>query len=383
MRMGRTPFSLTHDDWSLHRKGQIDQERHREKVRRAIRERLADLVTEESIVLSRGGTVFRVPIRSLEEYRFRYQWDKGPRVGQGQGGTKPGDVIGRMPGARGQGAGQAGDAPGVDYYETEVSLEELENILFESWELPNRRPKDRRDMEVDHIEFTDIRKQGMMANLDKKRTILEAMRRNAREGRGAIIDLQPDDLRFKTWDEVKKPETAAVVIAMMDTSGSMGTFEKYVARSFYFWMVRFLRRNYRKVEIAFIAHHVEAKEVSEEEFFNKGESGGTRCSSAYELALELVERRYPPASHNIYPFHFTDGDNLGSDNPRTVELAERLLEYSSAMGYAEVISHGRESRLMEEFRRIQAPHLRLSAIRDREDVYRALASFFAPSRDVS
>ncbi|MDI3256400.1 MAG: DUF444 family protein, partial [Kyrpidia sp.] len=157
----------------------------------------------------------------------------------------------------------------------------------------------------------------------------------------------------------------------------------YMARCFYFWMVRFLRRKYRRVEIAFIAHHVEAREVTEEEFFSKGESGGTRCSSAYELALQLVEQRYPPATHNIYPFHFTDGDNLGSDNARCVELVERLLEYSSAMGYAEVISHGRESRLMDELRRIDAPDLRLFAIRDREDVYRALRSFFTQNRQVS
>src|SRR5690606_29115722 len=60
------------DDWSLHRKRYIDQERHREKVLEAIRENLADLVAEESIIMSAGGTVINVPVRSLEEYRFRF-----------------------------------------------------------------------------------------------------------------------------------------------------------------------------------------------------------------------------------------------------------------------------------------------------------------------
>ncbi len=57
---------------------------------------------------------------------------------------------------------------------------------------------------------------------------------------------------------------------MMDTSGSMGRFEKYMARSFFFWMTRFLRTKYETVEIEFIAHHTEAKVVSEEDFFFKG-----------------------------------------------------------------------------------------------------------------
>ncbi|MBX6396333.1 MAG: DUF444 family protein, partial [Alicyclobacillaceae bacterium] len=275
-------FSISQEDWSLHRKGHIDQERHRERVRQAIRERLADMVTEESIVLSRGGNVFKVPIRSLEEYRFRYQWDKQPHVGQGDGNTRVGDVLGRARDDTGNGQGQPGDRPGVDYYEADVTLDELEDLLFASWELPNWKPKDKKALELDDIRFHDIRKQGMMGNLDKKRTLLAAMRRNARQGRGPVIQLHPDDLRFKTWEEVRRPETAAVVLAMMDTSGSMGMFEKYAARCFYFWMVRFLRRKYQRVEIVFIAHHVEAKEVTEDEFFSRGESGGTRCSSAYE-----------------------------------------------------------------------------------------------------
>ncbi|MCL6593694.1 MAG: DUF444 family protein, partial [Alicyclobacillus sp.] len=117
---------------------------------------------------------------------------------------------------------------------------------------------------------------------------------------------------------------------------SMGLFEKYCARTFFFWMTRFLKTRYETVQIRYIAHHTEAKEVSEEHFFTKGESGGTVCSSAYEFALRLVEREYPTDRYNIYPIHFSDGDNLTSDNEKCVKLVRELCERSQMFGYAEV-----------------------------------------------
>jgi uncharacterized sporulation protein YeaH/YhbH (DUF444 family) len=135
----------------------------------------------------------------------------------------------------------------------------------------------------------------------------------------------------------------------------MGSFEKYIARSFFFWMTRFLRSKYENVEIVFIAHHTEAKVVSEEEFFTKGESGGTICSSAYQAALELIDQRYPPAHYNIYPFHFSDGDNLTSDNERCVRLIAQLIERCNMFGYGEVNQYNRSSTLMSAFRGIDDP----------------------------
>ena len=170
----------------------------------------------------------------------------------------------------------------------------MQNVLFKELELPNLQQKEMADITTEKIEFNDIRKKGLMGNIDKKRTILTAIKRNAMKGKAEIAPIHNDDLRFKTWDEVVKPESRAVVLAMMDTSGSMGNFEKYCARSFFFWMTRFLRSKYETVEIEFIAHHTEAKVVTEEEFFTKGESGGTICSSAYVKALELIKEKYNP-----------------------------------------------------------------------------------------
>ncbi|NOJ73123.1 DUF444 family protein [Paenibacillus alvei] len=156
----------------------------------------------------------------------------------------------------------------------------------------------------------------------------------------------------------------------------MGSFEKYCARSFFFWMTRFLRKQYEKVELVFIAHHTEAKEVTEEEFFTRGESGGTICSSAYVKALEIIDSRFPPASYNIYPFHFSDGDNLTSDNERCVKLIGQILKRANMFGYGEVNQYNRSSTLMSAYRNIQLPHFMHYVIKEKGEVYRALKHFF-------
>jgi uncharacterized sporulation protein YeaH/YhbH (DUF444 family) len=172
---------------------------------------------------------------------------------------------------------------------------------------------------------------------------------------------------------------------MRDVSGSMGEFEKYITRSFYFWMVRFLRTKYDHVRIVFITHHTEAKEVEEEAFFNLGESGGTKVSSAYQLALDIVKDRYPPALWNIYPFHFSDGDNWGEvDNQRCLELVRQLLGMCNLFGYGEIQEGGRRSisTLMSAFQHIDDPKFVGVTITGKEEVFPALRRFFS-TREVA
>ncbi|HEX6799320.1 MAG TPA: sporulation protein YhbH [Ktedonobacterales bacterium] len=372
--------NVSRQDWSLHRKGQIDQERHKQKIREAIKKNLADIVSEESIILSDGKKVIKVPIRSLEEYRFRYDPGRQTHSGEGDGDSKVGDVIATEPrqgrGRRGQ---QAGEEPGVDYYEAEVTLDELAAMIFEDLGLPFLEEKKLAEMETESVRFTDVRKVGPLANLDKKRTILENLKRNAAKGDPTFHDVKNEDLRFKVWEPTIKYQSNAVVIAMMDVSGSMGDFEKYIARSFYFWMVRFLRTKYNNVKIVFISHHTEAKEVTEEEFFTHGESGGTQVSSAYELALQIIKERFNPDDWNIYPFHFSDGDNLPWDNERCVNLVHKLLEQCNLFGYGEIREgHYRsQSTLMSAFGKIQEKKFIAVTITDKSEVYPALRRFFA------
>ena len=188
----------------------------------------------------------------------------------------------------------------------------------------------------------------------------------------------------KTWEETHKYESNAVVIAMIDISGSMGEFKKYIARSFYFWMVRFLRTKYDNVEIVFISHHTEAKEVTEEQFFTQGESGGTVVSSAYQLAFDIIKQRYRPEDWNVYPFHFSDGDNYYSDNEEAVKLADELINICNLFGYGEIGAEGgsgyrrSSGALLSIFndRLQQKEHFVGVRIDDKEDVYPALKQFF-------
>jgi hypothetical protein len=382
----KPPFmSVSHHDWSLHRKGPVDQQRHKERIKEAIKQNLPNIVSEENIILSDGKHVIKVPIRSLEEYRFRYDDNSGKHAGSGDGDSQVGDVIGRAGGGQGKGPGkgkgQAGEEPGVDYYEAEVSVDEIAALIFEDLALPNLQEKRLQEIESEAIRFTDIRKKGAMSNLDKRRSLYENLKRNAAKGNPHVGDFRTDDLRFKTWETKIEYQSNAVVLALMDVSGSMGEFEKYIARSFYFWMVRFLRTKYSNVQIVFISHHTEAREVTEEEFFHKGESGGTQVSSAYNLALDIIHTRYPSTDWNIYPFHFSDGDNLPWDNDLCVDLVRQIISEANIFGYGEIREgyRGSSSTLMSAFSKIEDHKFAAVTISDKSAVYPALKKFFSKS----
>ncbi len=369
---------ITEADWSLHQKGEQDQRRHMEKVKEAIKQNLPDIVSEEEIMTTDGNNIVKIPIRSLDEYKIRYNANQQQHIGQGDGDSQVGDVVARDADATADGemGENAGDQPGEDVYETEISLTDIEEALFEELALPNLQQKDESELTITDIEFNDVRKKGLTGNIDKKRTILSALRRNSRDGKPTIAPIHDDDLRFKTWNDVIQYESKAVVLALMDTSGSMGPFEKKLSRSFFFWMTRFLRTKYDHVEIVYIAHHTRAKVVTEDEFFHKGESGGTICSSAYRTALSLIEEKYHPHIYNIYPFHFSDGDNLSSDNKNCLTLVHELMKVSAIFGYGEINAYRRYSTLMSAYRQIDHPKFLHYILRRKQDVYHALTHFF-------
>jgi hypothetical protein len=155
-------------------------------------------------------------------------------------------------------------------------------------------------------------------------------------------------------------------------------------------MVRFLRTKYDNVKIIFISHHTEAKEVTEEQFFNQGESGGTVVSSAYRLALDIIKQRFSPADWNIYPFHFSDGDNYYSDNDEAVKLADELITTCNLFGYGEIgeeefSSYRRASGALLSIYEERLHHReRFLGVRidNKEDVYPALKAFFGKRGEV-
>src|SRR5699024_1195387 len=164
---------------------------------------------------------------------------RSKHIGSGDGSSDIGDIVAQdgsgQDDEQGKGkGGTAGDEAGIDYYEIDVEISEIETSLFSELTLPNLEEKDIAKMTVEDFIFNDIRKQGLMGNIDKKRTIIEALKRNARHGSGTIAPISNEDLRFKTWNDIEKPQSNAVVLAMMDTSGSMGRYEKTISRSFFF-----------------------------------------------------------------------------------------------------------------------------------------------------
>ena len=380
-------MSVQRHDWSLQRKGIIDQERHQERVKDAIKKNLGSIVSNESIILSNGRKKVKIPMRALDEYKFRFDHTKRKHVGQGDGKTKVGDVIGRenQPGQQGSGQGEPGNEGGQDFYETEVNIDEIAALIFEDLQLPFLEEKAQKAVPARTTKFTEIRRVGAMSNLDKRRSMLENIRRNAREhGRAKVGGFKKDDLRFKSWEEDVRFESNAAIIAMMDVSGSMSEFKKYIARSFFFWMVRFLRTKYDQVKIVFISHHTEAKEVTEEQFFTQGESGGTVVSSAYKLALDIIDERFPSRDWNVYPFHFSDGDNYYSDNDEAVGLADKLIERCNLFGYGEIGEEGggmyrrSSGALLSIFTDRIKKQARFIGVKidEKEDVYPALKKFF-------
>jgi len=379
-----------------------DRARHRTKIRESIRDNIADIIAEESIIGQSRDRIIKVPIRGIKEYRFVYG-DNTPGVGQGKGGTERGQIVGKGEGQPGEGEDKAGDKAGTDYYETEVTLEELIDIMFEDLELPDLERKALRQLES--IRFgrrKGYRQVGIRVRLDKRRTVRErAKRLNAarRRERIAAATSQLDtplpgtgDRRFPFHDrdlvyrhvttDVRN-ESNAVVLCLMDTSGSMDTMKKYLARSFFFLLYQFICTKYQNVEIAFIAHHTEAKEVTEEEFFHKGESGGTFISSAYVKALDIVKERYHPSLWNIYAFHCSDGDNFDSDNQAALRAAKELADVCNLFGYGEIKPLGSryyESSMLNVFRRLDAENFQTVLIERKEDIWPSFKAFLGRDR---
>ncbi|MEE9186218.1 MAG: DUF444 family protein [Candidatus Binatia bacterium] len=364
-----------------------DRLRHRQKVREAIRENVADIISEESIIGKDRDRIIKVPIRGVKEYRFIYG-ENVPGVGQGGDDVQPGQVIARERGKDGN--QQSGDQPGVDYYETDVTLDELVEIMFEDLELPYMDRKHLREIEIEHQNRRrGYRKKGVRVHLDKRRTARSRLKRRKATHRREEESLESrfpfhnDDLIYTHRVVETRRESNAVVFCVMDTSGSMDTMKKYLARSFFFLLYQFLITKYQRVETVFIAHHTEAKEVTEEEFFQKGESGGTFISSGYLRALEIIQQRYHPSLWNIYVFHCSDGDNFEADNAAALQAAGQIAEIANLFGYGEVKPLGSGyygNSMIQFFSQLEKDNFQTVQIQRKEDIWPSFKNFLSKDR---
>ena len=370
------------DIWKLKQRGKRDSDRHKKLINDAIRKNGKDLITEYDIITSDGDKKIKVPIRFLDRYKFKYgkRKDKSS-VGQGLD-VKPGEKYrirkGKSPGDR------PSDEEGSVSYDAEVSVDELVGILLEELKLPWMEPDKSSAIEVETEELSSIERKGIFPNLDLKKTLFENIKRNAAKGKAKIGGLNEHDLRYRNWESEKEYHSNAAIYLMMDRSGSMSREKTYIAKSFYFWMVQFLKRRYKNISLVFIAHDSRAHLVTEKQFFGVNSAGGTVCSSAFEMAYNHIQDNHPPSTWNNYVFEFSDGDNWGEDNLLCLDYVTKLLPLVRAIGYGEIVLEGEDSAWMSEEHRLSRvledniKRTRFVSIKisSRDEVFDALKMFF-------
>jgi sporulation protein YhbH len=372
-----------------------DRSRHKQKIEKAIKEGITDIVSEESIIGQDGKKKIRIPVRGIKEWQFVY----GDNEGQKQVGSAPnadiqkGQVV-RKGQPQGQGSGnKAGKDKGEEFYEVEITLEELAEYLFASLNLPELERKKLRTVLEEKPRRHGTRPQGIPPRLDKRESAIQRIKRLAAARRAGTVELDEEgnevfpyhdnDLRYHHIKAKPKEATNAVIFFMMDVSGSMTQDIKFIARSFYFLLYQFIRHKYEKVEIVFIGHTTEAFETDEDSFFKRGSSGGTHVSSAPELAIDIVNDRYHPSAWNVYAFHCTDGDNFEEDNAKAFDMYRELCGISQMVGYCEIKPKGTTpawqadgpSKLMKNFAAL-APVLRTATLVSKDDVWPVFSKFF-------
>jgi uncharacterized sporulation protein YeaH/YhbH (DUF444 family) len=364
-----------------------DHQRFRQIVKGRIRKDLRRFLHRREFVGQEGRKLVSIPIHDIDTPTFRYG-DNSSGVGMGDG--QPADGEG--------GGNTGGEQEGKHLLEVDVSLEELADILAEELKLPRIQPRGSSRLTSVRDQYTGVSPTGPAALRHFKRTYREALKRQMMLGAynpdDPIITPIRRDMRYRSWNEVKKPQNNAVIVYMMDVSGSMGEQQKELVRLEAFWIDTWLRRNYEGIESRYIVHDVAAREVDKQTFFSMREDGGTRISSAYQCAQQLLEQRFNSMEWNIYLFHFSDGDNSSEADNRLCcrILSEKLLPTANLFGYCQVASSYGSGNfinvLHEAFPGSSASrgadagsvNLVTSRVNAREDIYDSLRTFFAAGR---
>jgi sporulation protein YhbH len=351
-----------------------DASRFRQIVRGHIKQNLRKYMTNSELIGRRGKDLVSIPIPEIELPHFRFGEPRGG-VGQGEGGI--GTPIGQ--GDPGDGSGPPGDQPGAHILEVELTLQELAEILGEELELPRIQPKDKRNVEGEITRYTGLRRVGPESLRHFKRTYREALKRQLITGsydpQNPVIIPIHDDKRYRSWKVYPRPESNAVILYMMDVSGSMTQRKKELVRLTAFWIDTWLQAHYQNLTTRYIVHDAAAKEVDAHTFYHIREGGGTRISSAYELCYQIIRQDYDPEGWNLYAFHFSDGENFGGeDDERCLELLDALLPRVNLFCYGQVrSSYGHQ--FIETLAQIDDERLATARIEDDDDIYSAIKVF--------
>ncbi len=361
-----------------------DYQRFQKIIKGKIKENLRKYISQGEMIGRKGKDLVSIPLPQVDIPRFRFGQNGQGGVGQGDG--EPGTPLG--PGDGQEGSGQAGNRPGEHIREVELTLDELAEILGDELELPNIEPKGKKEIVASKDRYSGISRVGPESLRHFKRTFREALKRQLISGqfdidKPKIVPIR-DDYRYRTWKTITHPESNAVIIYMMDVSGSMWDEQKEIVRLETFWIDTWLRYQYKGLITRYLIHDAQAQEVDRETFFTVRENGGTVISSAYELCHQIIESDYSPEEWNIYAFHFSDGDNWSrEDNKHCVELLQsQILPKVNLFGYGQVDStygSGEFIDFLDEHLGDQE-NLVLSYIPDKEAIYDSIKDFLGKGK---
>ncbi|EGQ7702479.1 YeaH/YhbH family protein [Vibrio cholerae] len=405
-------------------KSTVNRQRFLRRYKEQIKESVADAVNRRSITNTESGEDVSIPTRDIKEPMF-HQGKGGvrERVHPGNDQFIRGDKIDRPKGGQGSGGlgeGEASaDGEGSDDFVFQISKDEYLDILFEDLALPNLKKNQVNKITEWKTHRAGFQTSGVPSNISVVRSLQQSLARRTAMTAGKrrlMSELEEEleriqrseppqimeemrikqeieelrnkidsvpfidtfDLRFKNYEKRPIPSSQAVMFCLMDVSGSMDQATKDIAKRFYVLLYLFLTRTYENVEVVFIRHHTQAKEVNEHDFFYSQETGGTIVSSALKLMHEIIEARYPLGEWNIYGAQASDGDNWADDSPRCKELlSNKLLPYCQYYAYIEITRRSHQT-LWHEYEKLQASfdNFAMKNIRSVEDIFPVFRELF-------
>lgn len=365
------------------RKIDKDKSRFRQIIRGKVKKDIKKYITRGELIGKRGRDFVSIPLPQIRIPHFRYSSKKAGGVGQGEGDV--GTPLGR---GDDPGRGGAGDSPGEHILEVDLPLDELAQMLGEELELPNIEPRGKKNVTSEKDKYTGISHIGPESLRHFKRTYKEALKRQIISRtydpeHPKIVPIR-EDKRYRSWKTTIEPESSAVIIYMMDVSGSMGDEQKEIVRIEAFWIDTWLRYQYKNIETRYIIHDAVAHLVDQQTFYHTRESGGTIISSAYKLANRLIDEEFNPSEWNIYLFHFSDGDNWGEiDTDECIALLENdLIPKGNLFCYGQVESpygSGQFIRDLEDYFD-EEDRIVLSEIPSKDAIYDSIKEFLGKGR---
>jgi uncharacterized sporulation protein YeaH/YhbH (DUF444 family) len=380
------------------------------RIRGSIKDSLPAILGEGKFNTRAGSPQkVRVPYKKLAEPRFSYdRSDVDNYIVTGNVRFKRGDKIPKETASGSHKGGSGGlGAPSHDEFIVQISPEEFLNYFFNDLELPDLVRKElaptiKELIQVNagfqiegppgRLSITKSLKNAYLRRLafisPSKREISEEKEKDEpNEERIAELErkikrvpfIDTFDLRYRYYSLEPQPATAATMFCIQDISASLEEREKTIARKFFYLLYLFLVKKYQRVEIVWIVHTSEAKEVNEEEFFTTTEAGGTVISTALELAKKLIETKYNPILSNLYFLQISDGDNGEEDNLIVSKLLDQLIPLVQFFGYIQIEQEAvpfEWPKIIDVYKEKKNPKLKAEIIKNSREIWPIFKDLF-------